>query len=83
MKKDFKQRQVFLSLRGKEILDILIKQEEEYWQEITKHPDANITPPLASWKPEYGRYMVEGTPFFPYDGSISTMLTVEDNMRRR
>jgi glutamate--cysteine ligase catalytic subunit len=83
VKKDSKQRQITLSLRGKEILDILNKQEEDYWQAIAKNPNADITPPLASWKPEYGRYMIEGTPFFPYDGNVSTMLTVEENMRRR
>ncbi|KJE91807.1 glutamate-cysteine ligase, variant [Capsaspora owczarzaki ATCC 30864] len=35
------------------------------------------------WRPEYGRFMIEGTPGQPYAGSISDFLTVESNMRLR
>ena len=39
--------------------------------------------PDSSWKPEYGRYMLEGTPGVPYGSTLDDLLTVEDNMRRR
>ncbi|KAJ3194100.1 hypothetical protein HK101_003488 [Irineochytrium annulatum] len=37
----------------------------------------------SSWKPEYGRYMLEGTPGGPYGSKLEDLLTVEENMRRR
>ncbi|KAI9104115.1 glutamate-cysteine ligase-domain-containing protein [Phlyctochytrium arcticum] len=37
----------------------------------------------SSWKPEYGRYMLEGTPGVPYGYTLDDLLTVEDNMVRR
>ena len=77
LKKDSKEKKMFLSLRAKEILDTLIAEEETY------HANPNTTAPLASWKPEYGRFMLEGTPFFPYEGSIKAMLQVEENMKKR
>ncbi|KAJ3391929.1 hypothetical protein HDU84_005077 [Entophlyctis sp. JEL0112] len=36
-----------------------------------------------SFKPEYGRYMLEGTPSGPYGFSIEDLLQVEPNMRQR
>ncbi|KAH6575011.1 hypothetical protein BASA62_002181 [Batrachochytrium salamandrivorans] len=39
--------------------------------------------PDSSWKPEYGRYMLEGTPGIPYGSTVDDLLTVEDNMRKR
>ncbi|KAJ3208053.1 hypothetical protein HDU82_003024 [Entophlyctis luteolus] len=36
-----------------------------------------------SFKPEYGRYMLEGTPSRPYGFSIEDLLQVESNMRQR
>lgn len=35
------------------------------------------------WRPEYGSYMIEGTPGQPYGGTMSEFNTVEDNMRQR
>lgn len=35
------------------------------------------------WRPEYGSYMIEGTPGQPYGGTMSEFNTVEDNMRKR
>jgi glutamate--cysteine ligase catalytic subunit len=69
-------------LRAKEILETLIGEEEEYLEEV-KNGNTEVVAPFASWKPEYGRFMVEGTPFFPYEGSIKAMLQVEDNMKKR
>lgn len=37
----------------------------------------------ASWKPEYGKYMIEGTPNQPYGSTIYDLLTVENNMKER
>uniref|UniRef100_A0A8C5WX57 Glutamate--cysteine ligase n=1 Tax=Laticauda laticaudata TaxID=8630 RepID=A0A8C5WX57_LATLA len=35
------------------------------------------------WRPEYGSYMIEGTPGQPYGGTMSEFNTVQDNMRKR
>ena len=35
------------------------------------------------WRPEYGSYMIEGTPGQPYGGTMSEFNTVEDNMDKR
>ncbi|KAJ3412540.1 hypothetical protein HDV05_000621 [Chytridiales sp. JEL 0842] len=37
----------------------------------------------SSWKPEYGRYMLEGTPGSPYGSTLEDLLNVEPNMRER
>ena len=37
----------------------------------------------ASWHPEYGRYMLEGTPGEPYMGLPRDLLAVERNMKLR
>jgi glutamate--cysteine ligase catalytic subunit len=78
IKRDDQQKKVYLSLRAKEILDELVKEETEYNKAVEKDP--NTKPPVASWKPEYGRYMLEGTPFFPFEQSF---LQCEENMFHR
>lgn len=35
------------------------------------------------WRPEYGSYMIEGTPGQPYGGTMSEFNTVEGNMGKR
>jgi glutamate--cysteine ligase catalytic subunit len=37
----------------------------------------------SSWKPEYARYMIEGTPGQPYGSTLEDLLLVEDNMMKR
>lgn len=37
----------------------------------------------ALWRPEYGAYMIEGTPGKPYGGLISHFNIVEANMKFR
>jgi glutamate--cysteine ligase catalytic subunit len=37
----------------------------------------------SAWNPEYGRFMLEGTPKDPYGCTMNDFLTVEDNMRQR
>lgn len=38
---------------------------------------------VPTFHPEYGRYMLESTPGSPYNGTVSNLLTVEQNMRYR
>ncbi|XP_014489280.1 PREDICTED: glutamate--cysteine ligase catalytic subunit [Dinoponera quadriceps] len=61
-----------LSLRGAEILKILNEKENE-------DPD-NVK---SLWRPEYGAYMLEGTPGKPYGGLLAHFNVVEANMRYR
>lgn len=37
----------------------------------------------SAWNPEYGRFMLEGTPAKPYGFNFIDFLCVEDNMRQR
>ncbi|EJU04328.1 glutamate-cysteine ligase catalytic subunit, partial [Dacryopinax primogenitus] len=67
-----------LSLRQSEILKKLAHVVEELEEE--KSPD---TPPIPTFHPEYGRFMLESTPGKPYTGSLKELLTVEANMRYR
>jgi len=60
-----------LSLNAAEVLNEL--QEDELLK-----TDYN-----ASWKPEYAKYMIEGTPGLPYGSTLSDLLKVEDNMKLR
>ncbi|KAF0976579.1 hypothetical protein FDP41_004478 [Naegleria fowleri] len=77
LEKDTENKRIFLSLHAKQVLDVLMKEEDDYNHQLI--PNA----PLASWKPEYGRFMLEGTPFFPYEGCISCYLKCEESMKRR
>ncbi|ORX43424.1 GCS-domain-containing protein [Piromyces finnis] len=60
-----------LSLNAAEILSNL--QEDELLQQNYQ----------ASWKPEYAKYMIEGTPGLPYGSKLKDLLKVEDNMKLR
>ncbi|KAJ3214458.1 hypothetical protein HDU67_001643 [Dinochytrium kinnereticum] len=59
--------------------DALLKLEEMEKAAI----DAKSGEPHPSWKPEYGRYMLEGTPGAPYGSTLQDLLTVEKNMIER
>ncbi|KAJ9066034.1 glutamate--cysteine ligase [Entomophthora muscae] len=72
---DHENEKARLSLRVHEFLPGL--QEEEI--EAAKR---SLTVPTA-WRPEYGRYMLEGTPGSPYEGSVHDLLKVERNMKLR
>lgn len=39
--------------------------------------------PEALWRPEYGRFMLEGTPGKPYGATFRDLTKVEENMKRR
>ncbi|XP_006825030.1 glutamate--cysteine ligase catalytic subunit-like, partial [Saccoglossus kowalevskii] len=48
-------------------------------QDEINNPDENT----AIWRPEYGAYMLEGTPARPYGGSMAHFNVVEANMKIR
>uniref|UniRef100_A0A672LZK1 Glutamate--cysteine ligase n=1 Tax=Sinocyclocheilus grahami TaxID=75366 RepID=A0A672LZK1_SINGR len=69
---DDKNEKVRLVLNGKDVLEILQEKGEKI---NPNHP--------TLWRPEYGSYMIEGTPGQPYGGTMSEFNTVEDNMGKR
>jgi len=73
-KLDAERGTVKLSLRGAEILAGL--QEGERSVPVGHGQQCN-------WVPEWGSWMVEGTPGVPYSGYATDLLLVEKNMRTR
>ncbi|XP_075718072.1 glutamate--cysteine ligase catalytic subunit [Rhinoderma darwinii] len=69
---DHENHKVRLVLKGEEMLDTLQGRGEKI---NPNHP--------TLWRPEYGSYMIEGTPGQPYGGTMAEFNTVEDNMRKR
>jgi glutamate--cysteine ligase catalytic subunit len=67
---DHEKKVVQVDLRAHDVLEDLMTEEKE-----------NTDPP-ALWRPEYGRYMIEGTPGKPYSG-LKDICLVEDNMKLR
>uniref|UniRef100_A0A3Q3IDH6 Glutamate--cysteine ligase n=1 Tax=Monopterus albus TaxID=43700 RepID=A0A3Q3IDH6_MONAL len=67
-----KDEKVQLCLNGGDVLEILQDQGEKI---NPNHP--------TLWRPEYGSYMIEGTPGQPYGGTMSEFNTVEGNMGKR
>lgn len=61
-----------VSLRADEILKVLQQKE-------LRDPE-NVR---SLWRPEYGAYMIEGTPGKPYGGLLAHFNVVEANMRYR
>ncbi|KAI8802202.1 glutamate-cysteine ligase-domain-containing protein [Cladochytrium replicatum] len=55
----------------------------EKLEKIEKAAEARGDVPPSSWKPEYGRYMLESTPGAPYGSSLKDLLSVEPSMRDR
>ncbi|KAI4464929.1 glutamate cysteine ligase [Holotrichia oblita] len=72
VKFDSEKKQAKLSLRAKEILDELNEKEKQ-----------DPTGVKSLWRPEYGAYMVEGTPGQPYGGLMAHFNIVEANMKYR
>jgi glutamate--cysteine ligase catalytic subunit len=80
VKFDHKNRKARLSLRAKPILDVMDAREEA--------EGANRS---VLWRPEWGEWMIEGTPGKPYGidesdsgaGSLSHFNVVEANMKAR
>ncbi|KAG5831185.1 hypothetical protein ANANG_G00301140 [Anguilla anguilla] len=69
---DEKDEKARLVLNGAEVLETLQDKGEKT---NPNHP--------TLWRPEYGSYMIEGTPGQPYGGTMSEFNTVEDNMDKR
>ncbi|XP_036269926.1 glutamate--cysteine ligase catalytic subunit isoform X4 [Pipistrellus kuhlii] len=69
---DHENKRVQLLLSGEEVVEALQEKGEK---KNPNHP--------TLWRPEYGSYMIEGTPGQPYGGTMSEFNTVEDNMRQR
>ncbi|XP_061485475.1 glutamate--cysteine ligase catalytic subunit-like [Rhineura floridana] len=69
---DHNNKKAQLSLTGEEVIYTLQEKGERI---NPNHP--------TMWKPEYGSYMIEGTPGQPYGGTISEFNTVQENMRKR
>ncbi|KAM5256788.1 glutamate--cysteine ligase catalytic subunit isoform 2-T2 [Ctenodactylus gundi] len=69
---DHESKKVRLVLNGEDVLETLQEKGE---RTNPNHP--------TLWRPEYGSYMIEGTPGQPYGGTMSEFNTVEDNMRKR
>lgn len=65
-------REARVSLRAKEILAKLTEKEQ-----------ADPLSCKSLWRPEYGAYMVEGTPGKPYGGLLAHFNIVEANMKMR
>jgi glutamate--cysteine ligase catalytic subunit len=61
-----------VSLRAQEILAELNKKELENPEGVK-----------SLWRPEYGAYMIEGTPGKPYGGLLAHFNIVEANMKHR
>lgn len=61
-----------VSLRAKELLQELNKKEAEDPENVK-----------SLWRPEYGAYMIEGTPGQPYGGLLAHFNIVEANMKYR
>lgn len=72
VKLDHEKKAAKVSLRANEILAQLNVKEQE-------NPD-NLK---CLWRPEYGAYMIEGTPGKPYGGLLAHFNIVEANMRYR
>lgn len=60
-----------IALRAYDVLQVLMQEEK-------RNPEGVET----LWRPEYGRYMIEGTPGKPYCG-IQHICEVECNMKKR
>ncbi|KAJ2760524.1 glutamate--cysteine ligase [Coemansia sp. BCRC 34490] len=74
-------RRARLSQRGHELLSILQIDENE---KLERAKQTGEKPELeALWRPEFGRYMIEGTPGHPYNSTVHELANVEANMKRR
>lgn len=69
---DDEKKETQVSLRAREMLAVLNEKEQ-----------ADPTGVKSLWRPEYGAYMIEGTPGKPYGGLLAHFNVVEANMRYR
>ncbi|KAJ2745234.1 glutamate--cysteine ligase [Coemansia sp. BCRC 34301] len=78
---DRQRRRARLSQRGHELLSVLQVEEAESLERASRTGEKIDLEAL--WRPEFGRYMVEGTPGHPYNSTVNDLVNVEANMRRR
>lgn len=69
---DHERRVARVALKAQELLKILNKKEQ-----------ADPSNVKSLWRPEYGAYMIEGTPGKPFGGLMAHFNLVEANMRYR
>ena len=74
--KEGQSSEVKLSLRGAQIMSELVAKENNSQAEAQRQETCH-------WVPEFGAWMVEGTPGAPYSGFANDLLRVERNMRTR
>ncbi|XP_061392071.1 glutamate--cysteine ligase-like [Musca vetustissima] len=72
VKFDEQQKKARVVLKAQKLLDILNEKEET-------NPHAC----KALWRPEFGAYMIEGTPGKPFEGFLTHFTMLEANMRHR
>uniref|UniRef100_A0A6M2DFZ2 Glutamate--cysteine ligase n=1 Tax=Xenopsylla cheopis TaxID=163159 RepID=A0A6M2DFZ2_XENCH len=72
VKFDDEKKEAKLSLRAQEVLAQLNEKEA-----------SNANGVKSLWRPEYGAYMIEGTPGKPYGGLLAHFNVVEANMKYR
>lgn len=75
---DASSRKPLLSLRGAEIMAELRAKESK-----SREAGSACSADGCSWVPEYGAWMIEGTPSCPYGGFTTDLRKVEANMRLR
>ena len=75
---DDDEKRVRLSLRGEKLLSFLQVPENEAIEKGTGMDEVK-----SLWRPEYGRFMIEGTPGNPYGHTVEDLLLVEPNMLAR
>ncbi|KAI8320377.1 GCS-domain-containing protein [Martensiomyces pterosporus] len=78
---DHKNRRARLSQRAHELLSVLQVEETEKLEHAKLTGEKPVLEAL--WRPEFGRYMIEGTPGQPYRSTVSDLANVEANMKRR
>jgi len=76
LKMDRAQRKVRLSLRATEVLETLREREHKSGRSDNRKE-------ACAWHPEYGSWMVEGTPRLPFGGFVRDLRRVEPSLRLR
>jgi glutamate--cysteine ligase catalytic subunit len=76
LKIDSTAKTVKLSLRGHDVLETLHAREELCGRSDNRKE-------ASAWHPEYGSWMVEGTPRMPFGGFVRDLRRVELSMRLR
>jgi len=72
-------KRAYLVLRGHEIIENLSLEEKEQLEGKSRTSKINML-----WRPEYSRYMIEGTPGEPFGTSgLSELVQVEASMMQR